>query len=250
VIKDLKAKPKKEEVQVAERALDVAKKREQYSRERVPRMERLYKDRAISFEEYDAARREYEVEADEVTKRAADLALVKTGTTPDKIAAEKAKLDSLIEERATLNGKVERTTLRMPFDGNILSLHLNERLNSVLDKGQPFATVENTRSVTAEIQVPESDIAYVAVGATIRAKPTAFFDRQFLGKVQTMDRNVTAKSFGNVVKVIAVIDNPKGELKTGMTGYAKIGGTMMPVWKAFSLALLRFFNIQVWSWIP
>ena len=128
-------------------------------------MERLYKDRAISFEEYDAARREYEVDVDEVAKRAADLALVKTGTTPDKIAAEKAKLDSLVEERATLNGKVERTTLRMPFDGNILTLHLNERLNSVLDKGQPFATVENTRSVTAEIQVPESDIGYVAIGA-------------------------------------------------------------------------------------
>ena len=53
-----------------------------------------------------------------------------------------------------------------------------------------------------------------------------------------------------MVKVIAVIDNPKGELKTGMTGYAKIGGTTMPVWKAFSLALLRFFDIQVWSWIP
>jgi putative peptide zinc metalloprotease protein len=74
VIKDLKAKPKKEEVMVAERALDVAKKRAQYSGERVPRMERLYKDRAISFEEYDSARRDAEVEADEVAKRAADLA--------------------------------------------------------------------------------------------------------------------------------------------------------------------------------
>ena len=250
VISDLKAKPKKEEVMVAEKALDIAKKREQFSRERVPRMERLYKDRTISFEEYDAARREHEVERDEVAKRAADLALVKTGTTPDKIAAEKARLASLVEERAMLNSKVERTTLRMPFDGNILTLHLNQRLNSVLDKGQPFATVENTRSVTAEIQVPESDIGYVAIGAAIRAKPAAFFDREFIGKVQTLDRNVTVKPFGNVIKVIATIDNPNGELKTGMTGYAKISGTTMPVWKAFSLALRRFFNIQVWSWIP
>jgi putative peptide zinc metalloprotease protein len=48
VIKDLQARPKKEEVSVAERALDVAKKREQFSRERVPRMERLYKDPARS----------------------------------------------------------------------------------------------------------------------------------------------------------------------------------------------------------
>ena len=250
VIKDLQARPKKEEVNVSERALDVARKREQFSRDRAPRMERLYKDRTISFEEYDAARRDHEVDVDEVAKRAADLALVKVGVTPDKIAAEKAKLDSLVEERSTLSGKVNRTILRMPFDGNILTLHLNERLNSVMDKGQPFATVEDTRSVTAEIQVPESDVGYVAIGAPIRAKPTAFFEREFAGKVKTMDRNVTVKPFGNVVKVIAVIDNPKGELKTGMTGYAKIGGTTMPVWKAFSLALVRFVNVQVWSWIP
>jgi len=250
VIKDLKARPKREEVIVAERALDVAKKREQFSRDRVPRMERLYKDRAISFEEYDSARREYEVDVDEVARRAADLALVKVGVTPDRIAAEKSKLDSLVEERATLAGKVDRTTLRMPFDGNILTLHLNERLNSVMDKGQPFATVEDTRAVTAEIQVPESDLAYVAIGAPIRAKPTAFFEREFAGKVKTIDRNVTVKPFGNVVKVIAVIDNPNGELKTGMTGYAKIGGTTMPVWMAFSLAIRRFLNVQVWSWIP
>ena len=42
----------------------------------------------------------------------------------------------------------------------------------------------------------------------------------------------------------------EGELKTGMTGYAKIATATMPVWKAFSLTLLRFLNIQVWSWIP
>jgi putative peptide zinc metalloprotease protein len=250
VIKDLQSRPKKEEVIVAERALDVAKKREQFDRDRVPRMERLYKDRAISFEEYDAARREYEVDVDEVAKRAADLALVKTGVTPDRIAAEKAKLAALNDQRATLQGRVDRTTLRMPFDGNILTLHLNERLNSVIEKGQPFATVEDTRSVTAEIQVPESDVAYVAIGAAIRAKPAAFFDREFAGKVTAMDRNVTVKPFGNVVKIIAVIDNPKGELKTGMTGYAKIAGTTMPVWKAFTRAIVRFLNVQVWSWIP
>ena len=41
-----------------------------------------------------------------------------------------------------------------------------------------------------------------------------------------------------------------GELRTGMTGYAKVGAGKMPVWKAFSLAMIRFFNVQVWSWVP
>ena len=250
VIKDLEGRPKKEEIVVAERALDTARKREKYSGDKVPRMERLYADRTISFEELDTAKREHDVDVDEVAKKEADLALVKTGVTPDRIAAEKAKLEALIQEKATLVGKLQRTDMRMPFDGNILTLHLNERVNSVLERGQPFATVENTRSVTAQIEVPEAEAARVAIGSTITARPNAFFDRSFPGKVETIDRNVTAKPFGNVVKVIAVIDNPKGELKTGMTGFAKIETSTMPVWKAFTLALVRFLNIQVWSWIP
>ena len=216
-------------------------------------MERLYTDRAISFEEYDAARARAEVDVDEVAKRAADLALVKTGrhARQDRGRAGQAR-SRWCEEKADAERQGRcGPTLRMPFDGNILTLHLNERLNSVLDRGQPFATVENTRSVTAEIQVPESEVGYVAVGAPIRARPNGLLrprvHRQ--GADDRPQRHRASRS-ATCVKVIAVIDNPNGELKTGMTGYAKIGGTTMPVWKAFSLALLRFLNIQVWSWIP
>ncbi|HSW05271.1 HlyD family secretion protein [Aquabacterium sp.] len=250
VIRDLKLRPKPEEVTVAQRALELAQRRAKFSGDRVPRMERLFKERTISFEEFDAARKEYEVDAQEVLKREADLELAKVGVAPDLIKAEEAKLAALMEQRSSVEGKVARTSLRMPFDGNILTLHLNERLNSVLDKGQPFAVVEDTRFVTAEIQVPESEIGYVAVGAPIRAVPNAYFERVFDGKVQSIDRNVTVKPFGNVFKVIAVIDNKGGELKTGMSGYSKISGSTMPVWKAFSLAVVRFASVQIWSWIP
>jgi putative peptide zinc metalloprotease protein len=55
---------------------------------------------------------------------------------------------------------------------------------------------------------------------------------------------------GTVVKVIAEVPNPQQELRTGMTGYTKIEGASMPVWKAFTLAVQRFVTVQVWSWIP
>lgn len=249
-IAELKARPKKEEIVVAQRELETAQKRLQFSSARVPRYERQYKERTLSFEEFDNARKEAEVDTHEVAQREANLTLVKTGTPPDKIAAEQAQLEALVQQRAEIEGKAARTVMRMPFDGNILSLHLKQRLNSLLDKGAPFATVESVGQVTAEIEVPESDIAFVKVGSPVRIRANAYYERVFDGKVQTIDRNVTNKSFGKVFKVIAVIDNTKGELKTGMTGYAKVVAGSIPVWKAFSLALVRFFNVQVWSWIP
>ncbi len=250
VIADLRARPKAEEVAVAQRELETAQKRAQFSLAKVPRLERLYKDRAIAFEELDAARKEAEVDRNEVAQREAQLALSKTGTPPDRLAAEAAQLQALTSQRAELENKVARTVLRMPFDGTILSLHLKQRLNSVLDRGQPFAAVESTGQVTLEIEVPESDIAHIKVGALVRAKPNAFYEQTFEGRVTGIDRNVSNKSFGRVVKVLAVVDNPKGELRTGMSGYSKVTAGSMPVWKAFSTALVRFFTVQVWSWVP
>ena len=171
--------------------------------------------------------------------------------TADQIAAAKAKLGSLIEERATYEAKIDRATLRMPFDGNILTLHLQDKVNSYLEKGAPFAALENTGFVTAQVEVAESDIHFVKVGSTVRVRAVSFFDdKEFKGKVTLIDRNVTVKPTGNVILVIATIENREGLLKTGMAGQAKVQSIDMPVWKAFTLAIVRFVQIQVWSWLP
>jgi putative peptide zinc metalloprotease protein len=251
VIQNLKTLPRPEDVKVAEQKLELERSREVFSRDKVPRLEKLHKIGAVSFEDFEAARKEHAGDQQQVAQRQAELALVKAPVTTDQIAAAQAKLVSLQEERASFESKVERTVLRMPFDGNILTLRLQDKVNSYLEKGAPFAAIENTGTVTANIDIPEGDLQFVKLGAAVRARAVSYFDdHQFEGKVTVIDRNITAKSTGNVVTVIATIDNPDGVLKTGMAGRAKIVGVTMPVWKAFTLAIVRFFQIQVWSWLP
>ena len=251
ILRNLETLPRPEEVKLAQEALEVQRTREAFSREKVPRLEKMYKAGAVSFEEYDNARKEYLTDAQQVVQKQAELALVKAPVTASQIEAAEAKLASLKEERATYEAKLERTVLRMPFDGNILTLHLKDKINSYLEKGAPFAALEYTGVVTAEVDVPEPDIEFVKLGATVRLRPTSYYDdKEFDGTVTTIDRNVTTKSTGNVIKVIATIENRAGQLKTGMTGRAKIEGVTMPVWQAFTRSVARFFKITVWSWIP
>lgn len=251
VVSNLKTLPKPEEVRLAQQQLEVQRANEAYSREKRPRLEKLYNIGAVSFEEYDAARKEHLVDQQQVLQKEAELALVKAPVTADQIAAAEAKLASLGEQLANYQSKVDRTTIKMPFDGNILTLHLQDKINSYLEKGAPFASLEYTGIVTAQVEIAESDIGYVKLGSRVRARAVSFFDdREFEGKVTLIDRNVTAKSTGNVILVIATIDNHDELLKTGMAGQAKIEGTDMPVWKAFTLAIVRFIQIQVWSWLP
>lgn len=251
VVNNLKTLPRPEEVKLAEQQLEVQRTREAFSREKAPRLEKMYKAGAVSFEEYDAARKDHMTDVQQVAQKEAELALVKVPVTASQIEAAEAKLAALKEERETYEAKLRRTVLKMPFDGNILTLHLKDKINSFLDKGAPFAALEYTGIVTAEIDVPEPDIEYVKLGASVRLRPVSYYDdKEFEGKVTTIDRNVTTKSTGNVIKVIATIENRSGLLKTGMTGRAKIEGVTMPVWQAFSRSIARFLQIQVWSWLP
>jgi len=250
VVANLKALPKPEEVKVAEQQLEVARSQVPFSRDKAARLEKLYPAGAVTLEELETARRAAAVDRMQVVEKEAALALARTGATPDQIAAAEAKLVSLQQQLAGVVDKVDRTVLRMPFDGNILSLHLLDRANSYLPVGSVFAEVENTGQVTAQISVVESDIPYVKLGSLVRARPTSYFDDDFEGKVVLIDRNVTPKSFGNVILVLATFDNKDGRLRTGMGGEAKLEGVKMPVWKAFTNSIVRFVRLQVWGWLP
>ncbi len=95
MVADLKARPKPEEVQVAQQQLDVARTREGFSREKVPRLEKLYKVGAVSFEKYDTARKDHPTDVSQVEEKKSSLALIKAGVMPEQIAAAEAKLVSL-----------------------------------------------------------------------------------------------------------------------------------------------------------
>lgn len=250
VIANLKSLPKPEEIVVAQQQLEVAKSQVPFSRDKLARLSALLPAGAVTVEEVEAARREHQVDLAQVQEKEAALLLAKAGPTKDQIAAAEAQLASLQEQRAGVASKIDRTVLKMPFDGNILSLHLMDRQNSYLQTGQSFAEVENTGDVTVQIEIVESDLPFVKVGSKVRARPSAYFEDDFEGVVSTIDRNVTPKSFGSVVRVLATFPNPDGRLKTGMSGQAKIAAVEMPVWKAFSQSILRFIRVQVWAWLP
>jgi multidrug efflux pump subunit AcrA (membrane-fusion protein) len=89
-------------------------------------------------------------------------------------------------------------------------------------------------------------------GASVRIKIWTYPDRIFTGTVSEIAPAVDSEheNGGEVLKVTTFIDNKDGLLKSGMTGFGKIDGGTKPVIVAFSRAIVRFFLIEVWSWLP
>lgn len=250
VIANLKSLPKPEAVRFAEMELQVTREHEPYSRAKMERLQPLQQAGAVTLEEYETAVKEHAVDVRQIAEKEANLALVKTGPTPQEIAAAESKLTALSAERDGVQAKLDRTFIRMPFDGNILTLHLKDRLNSYLEAGKPFASVENTGYVNAQVQVHESDLQFVKIGMAARARATSYFFDDFKGQVVQIDRNVTDSKAGTWVNVLVRINNEDGRLHTGATGEAKIGPVTLPVWQAFTLSMEHFFLVDVWGWLP
>jgi putative peptide zinc metalloprotease protein len=251
VVANLKTLPKPEAIDLARAELQVATTKEPFSRAKVERLRPLWAAGAITYEELDSNIKEHAVDEQQVEEKKANLALVSTGPTAEEIAAAESQLDALRAERDGVQAKLDRTYIRMPFDGNILTLHLKDHINSYLDAGKPFCSVENTGYVTAQIQVQQSDMQFVKIGMPARAVPTSWFFDEFKGRIVQIDRQVSdSKTVGTYVNVLMLIDNRDGRLHTGTTGEAKIGPVTLPVWQAFTLSIERFFLLDVWSWIP
>jgi putative peptide zinc metalloprotease protein len=119
-----------------------------------------------------------------------------------------------------------------------------------------IAEIEDGRTVRAEVQVPESSIADVQVGAAVRLHTWAYHERTFEGRVVSIAPAAAATDSGSpepgmvAVRVLTEIANPDGLLKSEMTGYAKIASARRPVWRVLSDPLTRFVMVEVWSWIP
>ncbi|MES9990547.1 MAG: efflux RND transporter periplasmic adaptor subunit [Candidatus Thiodiazotropha sp.] len=249
-IEELLSMPRPEDIDLAESSLEVEQKRSEFSYAKVKRLRKLYKQQAVSYEDLDSAEREHQVNLKQVEEKRSHLNVVKLGTNKNKLDAERAKLLELHEELEYYNTKIGLSSIVMPFDGVLVAMYLKQKQGTFLEKGDVFATAENTDKVHVQIDVPQSDVEYVNTGAEIRFRPTTYQGEEFVGVVDSIDDNVTQQEYGKMVMVIATFDNRENLLRSGMTGYAKINTVTMPVIAVFTRSILRFFQIEAWSWIP
>jgi multidrug efflux pump subunit AcrA (membrane-fusion protein) len=139
----------------------------------------------------------------------------------------------------------------MPNDGRIVTMNLKNLENKFLDETQFFAEIEDVGHVQIEISIPEAEKDQVTVGDKVRLKTQAFPGTMMTGRVTSIYPVTESSSSGvPVVKVVCVIPNGDGMLKTGMSGYAKVEGDEMFVLQAFTRPLVNFFLVDFWSWLP
>lgn len=299
--------PRPEDVQVALQQVEVAKKdltvaqaqlqtdqsQAAFEDRNASRQLALYQDGAAAFETYDNAKKQAETSRIQVLKsqqavasaqqsvsRAeANLRQVKAGPYPQEIEAARKQVDQdaadlrrLEQELTYWKQQFAYTTIKMPFDGYLVTPNLDFKVGSRLKQGDVLAVAESARKIVGTLQMPEYQVGEggFKVGNEVEVKLWAYPNESFKGKVTSIepvatalddpnksgrvsygaDPNADVTSTARYVNVNVEVPNAKGLMKSGMTGYAKITGNTETVIQAFTHPVVRFFKIELWSWLP
>lgn len=186
---------------------------------------------AVRFEEGQQVRRGQvlvELDAEQVRAdlAAAEAALVESRSQFERsreLAVTKILSDSQLEQiEATYKGnearvgsaraRVNDTVIRAPFDGRVGLRRVS--VGSLVSPGTVITTLDDTRTMKLDFTIPETFLSVVQPGLEISARSVAYPDRNFDGKVSSIDSRVDPAT--RAVTVRALLPNDEGLLKPGM----------------------------------
>jgi cobalt-zinc-cadmium efflux system membrane fusion protein len=136
----------------------------------------------------------------------------------DEAKSEQAALSSSLTVAGAQGGGGVTYSLKAPLDGVIIRRAAT--IGENVDSEEVLFEIVDLSRVWAEIDVPESDLAKVAVGQRTFVQVDVLASRQFEGKIDYIAAEIDPKTRTAAVRVS--LENPEGLLKANMFGEARI----------------------------
>jgi putative peptide zinc metalloprotease protein len=169
-----------------------------------------------------------------------------------EIGMRRQEAARLAAQIAVLENQIRRSALVAPGDGVVTTPRIEERIGAHFDEGDTILEIEDPRSLLARVPVNEKELGDIRVGLPVAVRVAAFPSRLYHGRVSEIAPRAvvggSAQFPTTVVEVRLRVDNPQGELRPGMSGWAKIDGGWRPLGAVLLRRVTRYFRTEVWSW--
>ena len=227
----------------------------------------LYVEGGVSYNKLIDAERQLDIDKSNIVTQLAEIK--KTG---QQVETAKYDLAQLNERKRYYDQQIEKADIRMPFDGFIYSQNLNSRDGSHVRAGDNIAHASKILEYYGIMRVSENVIDGVEIGDNVEIRLAIQPLETYKGAVYQIDRAVIANeskgqtsknlNSGDNVKIVKETTGKVIEVKVkitsdidkmlvpGLTGWAKIERNYVPLFWAYSQSVIRFLQLEVWSWIP
>lgn len=237
----IKSPPKPEEITSAEAAVNAAEVTVEQMQKDVDRDNSLYEKKLIAGQQLEHSQSLLEVAKSSLKEAHARLELLKAPPKKEEIDILESKITT---QRATIRYLATQEAAQAivtPIDGVIVAQYRDELLFKVADMSQ------------AEIAMPITDnfLELVQTEADVSVKVRSFPSQLFNGQV-TQISNSGDLAFSTDDRsrfpIYALLDNPEGVLKDGMSGYAKISCGKSSLFNIISNRIKSNLRVEFWSW--
>ncbi|MBI4514161.1 MAG: efflux RND transporter periplasmic adaptor subunit [Gemmatimonadetes bacterium] len=171
-------------------------------------------------------------------------------TAGDEAKAQIARIQAqeLAARLSLLRQELERTRLRAPVAGVVLTPRPRERLGASLEPGETFVVLGRTDRLEIEARVADRDIDRVRAGQRVRLKVPSRPEYTFVGTVTEIASHADPPEGrgGSTFAVRAGLENGAGLLKPGMDAKAKIVGSWRPIAALLMRPVIRLIQWHVW----
>ncbi|WP_343211695.1 efflux RND transporter periplasmic adaptor subunit (plasmid) [Aliisedimentitalea scapharcae] len=153
-------------------------------------------------------------------------------------------------EIALLQERLERTQMRAPFDGVVLSGDLAQSVGAPVSRGQVLYEIAPLESYRIVLSVDERDLALATEGLVGEVVLTALPGQTFGMETGRVTSVAGVEDGRNVFRVDAQLSQQTDLLRPGMEGIAKITIDERPLPLIWTHDLRNWARMAIWRWLP
>ena len=135
---------------------------------------------------------------------------------------ERVKADYFKAELARTRERLERATMRAPFDGVVATAQVQNSVGRRLMHGDTLAEIIDVSHVTVDVAVPEDVATLLRSGERASIKLESFPVRTFRGDVSVVSPQGQIESEQRVFVARVNVPNQDGSIRSGMQGHGKV----------------------------
>lgn len=150
-------------------------------------------------------------------------------------------------ELANLSSKMDNTKVISPYEGQVLTQDLPQKVGENVSRGSVVAEVVDLSKLQVNFSIPQEQMRFVGAGQPVHFKVSAYPERTFTVHVERIGMEGHSKDDQVFYSAYGAIDNPDRALRAGMSGRGKLlAGKWRPL-DALIEQPAHWFKMN-WTW--
>lgn len=172
----------------------------------------LYNAGAISKQGFDTDKQKMDQALIALNEANANLNLLTEQLGPQSVQSASAQVRQAESSANYASIQVQNTILTSPIDGIVSNRNFN--VGEMTSSATPAFTIIDTKTVVAEISVPDKALAQIKKDQTVSVKISSMNNKELTGTISLIKPDADSKTNSYIVDVN--LDNSSNELKSGM----------------------------------